>query len=184
MSTTPTITGPEQRSVTATRWRIDPSRSSVEFRTRTFWGLSTVRGRFHRYEGTLDLERDPAVELRLDAASLDTGNRLRDEHLRGADFFDTEHSPEVRFVSETAIVDGRRLTVPGRLHAGGRSTPLAVEAALRPAGDELELDSRVRLDHRALGMTHGLLGMIRTPSELIVRGRLVPAAGTSALSKP
>ena len=109
---------------------------------------------------------------------------MRDEHLRGEDFFDTEHSPEVRFVSETATVDGRRLTVRGRLHAGGHSTPLAIEAALRPVGDELELDSRVRLDHRELGMTHSLLGMIRTPSELIVRGRLVPADDTSALSKP
>jgi len=184
MSTTVTTTEPEQRPVTSTRWRIDPARSSVEFRTRTLWGLSTVSGRFDRYEGTLDLERDPAIELRLDAASLDTGNRLRDEHLRGEDFFDTEHSPEVSFVSETAIVDGRRLTVRGRLHAGGRSTPLAIEAALRRVGAELEVDSRVRLDHRELGMTHGLRGMIRTPSELIVRGRLVPVDGASALSKP
>jgi polyisoprenoid-binding protein YceI len=156
-----------------TRWRIDPARSQVEFRTPTFWGLMTVNGHFERYDGTLDLRGEPAIELTIDAASLDTKNKMRDRHLRSADFFDVANEPDVRFVSNRASLDGEKLTVSGRLHAAGKSIPLDVDATLRPVDGELEVACTTHADHFGLGMSHGLLGMIRSPSELIVRGRLV-----------
>jgi polyisoprenoid-binding protein YceI len=155
------------------RWRIDPARSSVRFRTPTFWGLVTVEGRFERYDGTLDLQGNPAIELTIEAASLTTKNTLRDKHLRSADFFDVENHPQVRFVSDSATLDGERLTVHGQLHAAGNSMLLNLDASVRLVGDELEVTARTRADHHELGMTHSTLGMIRTPSELIVHGRLV-----------
>jgi polyisoprenoid-binding protein YceI len=167
------ITNPvETKSIERTRWRIDPKRSSVEFGTRTFWGLATVNGHFGRYDGTLDLERDPAIELTIDAGSLDTDNKIRDKHLRSADFFDVENHPHVRFVTNSATLEGERLTVRGQLCAGGKCMPLDVDATVRHVGDELEVDAATSADHRELGMTHSTLGMIRTPSELVVRGRL------------
>ena len=63
-------------------WRIDPTRSSVEFRAQTLWGLATVEGRFERYEGTLDLQQNPVIEVTIDAASINTNLGLRDRHLR------------------------------------------------------------------------------------------------------
>ena len=159
--------------VETSRWRIDPERSSVEFRARTFWGLMTVKGRFERYDGTLDLRDGPAIELTIDADSLDTGNERRDKHLRSSDFFDVENHPQVRFVSDSAKVDGERLNVSGRLYAAGESTPLELDATVREVGDELELEARTHTDHRRLGMSGGMLGMIRAPSELIVHGRLI-----------
>jgi polyisoprenoid-binding protein YceI len=160
-------------SIEQTRWRIDPTRSRIEFRTPTFWGLVTVNGRFEHYDGTLDLRREPAVELTIDASSLDTNNHKRDKHLRSADFFDVENHPQVRFVSDSATLDGERLTVSGRLYAAGQSVPLNLDATLRRAGDELEVEARTSADHRELGMSHGMLGMIRAHSELIVHGRLL-----------
>jgi polyisoprenoid-binding protein YceI len=171
---TDTITTPSRtQSSPQGRWRIDPARSRVEFRARTLWGLVTVKGRFERYEGSLDLQRTPAIELTIDAASLNTDLGFRDRHLRSADFFDVEHHPEVRFVSDSATLEGKRLTVRGRLHAAGESLPLELDGSLLQIGDELEVDARTHGDHRKLGMSHGLLGMIPTPSELIVTGRLV-----------
>ena len=172
MTTTPTPTAAP--SVPGTRWRIDPARSRVEFRTRTFWGLTTVVGRFERFDGTLDLQATPAVELTIDAASLDTSNGLRDTHLRADDFFDADQHPEVRFVSESATLEGERLKVRGRLHAAGRSMPLELEARVQRVGGELEIDASTSADHHALGMTKSTLGMIQTPSRLVVQGRLVP----------
>ena len=163
----------ETPSIAQGRWRIDPARSSVEFRTPTLWGLATVNGHFERYEGSLDMERSPAIELTTDAGSLNTNNSFRDRHLRSADFFDVENHPEVSFVSATATLDGGRLAVRGRLYAAGQSLPLELDASLRPVGDELEINARTYADHRQLGMSHGILGMIPTPSELIVHGRLV-----------
>ena len=76
-------------------------------------------------------------------------------------------------MSDSATIDGQRLKVRGRLYAGGSSTPLELEATVRPVGDELDVVASTHVDHRELGMTHSTLGMIRTPSDLIVRGRLV-----------
>jgi polyisoprenoid-binding protein YceI len=170
-TTTPQPT--DVHSIETTRWRIDPTRSRIEFRTPTFWGLITVKGRFEHYHGTLDLRHEPAVELTIDASSLDTNNHKRDQHLRGADFFDVDNHPQVRFGSDSVTLDGERLTVSGRLYAAGTSTPLNLDAVLRRAGDELEVNARTSADHRKLGMNHSPLGMIRTPSELIVHGWLV-----------
>jgi polyisoprenoid-binding protein YceI len=160
-------------SIEKTRWRIDPTRSQVEFRTPTFWGMMTVKGRFERYDGTFDLRREPAIELMVEAASLNTNNKMRDKHLRSSDFFDVANHPQIRFVSDSVRLDGQRLTVSGHLFAAGESMPLDVEARLRRVGGELEVDATASADQFEYGMSHGMLGMIRTPSELIVRGRLV-----------
>ena len=175
MSTTTPQTR-ETPAVDKTCWRIDPARSSVEFRAPTFWGLVTVKGRFEAYEGTLDLRRDPAIELTIEAASLNTNNNMRDKHLRSGDFFDVANHPQVRFVSDGARLEGERLTVSGRLEAAGKSMPLNIDAALRRVDGELEVDATAHADQFELGMSHGMLGMIRTPSQLIVHGRLLSGA--------
>jgi polyisoprenoid-binding protein YceI len=159
--------------VDRTRWRIDPTRSSVEFHAPNFWGLATVKGKFERYDGTLELDKTPAIELTIDAASLNTNNKKRDTHLRSGDFFDAANHPQVSFVSDSATLSGQQLTVHGHLHAAGKSIPVDLDATVRPVGDELEVEAETHANHDLLGMTWNRLGMLRTPSKLIVHGRLV-----------
>ena len=175
MSTTsqPTLS----RNLETSRWRIDPARSRIEFHSLTLWGLMIMRGRFERYDGTLDLRPEPAIELTMDASSVDTGNKIRDKHLRSSDFFDIERHSRVRFVSETADLDGERLKVSGRLYAAGKSTPLELEATIRQDGAELELDACACTNHRQLGMPRGILGIFYPPHDLIVHGHERPARG-------
>jgi polyisoprenoid-binding protein YceI len=160
----------------AGRWTLDPERSSVEFHVRHFYGLVTVKGHFDRYEGTLDLGAQPAVQLTIEAASLDTRNARRDKHLRSPEFFDVEREPQVSFVSDSAVLDGETLKLHGTLRAAGKEIPLAFDAALRPVGDELELEASTHADHHELGMLWSPLGILRAPSKLIVHGRLVRTA--------
>ena len=112
-------------------WQLDPQRSSVEFRVGLFWGLATVKGHFDDYQGQLDPSANPAIELTIDAASLQTGNRRRDRHLRSADFFDAEDHPRVQFVSDSVDLQGETLKVQGRLSARGRSVPIELDAQVR-----------------------------------------------------
>jgi polyisoprenoid-binding protein YceI len=154
-------------------WVLDPDNSTVEFRTKTFWGLMTVKGTFSKYEGHLDLSSDPAVKLTIDAASLDTKNKKRDTHLRSADFFDVENHPEVTFEASDARLEGDQLHVAGKLAAGGSEIPLELSAAITTVGDVHELETSVAVDHRKLGMTFNQAGMIRDSSTLVVRGRLI-----------
>jgi polyisoprenoid-binding protein YceI len=156
------------------RWRLDPQRSKVEFRTGHFWGLMTVKGHFASYEGRLELSHDPAIELTVDPASLQTGNRKRDKHLRSADFFDVENHPLVRFVSESVVLDDETLRVRGRLLARERSVALELDARVRRVGNELQIEASTSAPHRELGMTWSPLGMIRSGSQLLVTGHLVP----------
>jgi polyisoprenoid-binding protein YceI len=111
------------------RWRLDPQRSSVEFRARHIWGLLTVKGRFADYEGGLDLSADPAIELTIDAGSVQTGNRKRDEHLRSADFFDAAQFPELRFESTSIeALDDEEFRITGQLTIHGVTNEIVLHA--------------------------------------------------------
>jgi polyisoprenoid-binding protein YceI len=160
----------------AGRWRLDPKRSNVAFRTGHFWGLIKVKGHFDDFEGRLDLSADPAIELKIDAASVQTGNRKRDEHLRSDDFFDAENHRTVRFVSDSAVLESDVLKVRGRLFARDRSIPLELNAEVRVLDGELAIDASISALHRELGMTWSPLKMISPRSELRVTGYLTPAA--------
>ncbi len=157
-------------------WHLDPEHSSVEFHVRYFYGVVTVKGRFTRYESMLHLGSYPAIELTIDADSLDTKNRKRDAHLRSADFFDVEHHPQVRFVSDAATLAGDTLKVSGQLHAAGKYIQLGFDARVRRVDGRLEIEAITHADQRQLGMTWSPFGMLRAPSKLIVRGRLVRSA--------
>ncbi len=81
---------------------------------------------------------------------------------------DTRTSPDV--TSGTWRLDPTRSSV--ELHAAGRHVPVDVEAAVREVGSELEVEATTLVDHRELGLTWSPLGIMRSPSKLIVRGRL------------
>lgn len=112
-------------------WKADPAHSEVGFSVRHLM-LSKVRGRFRTYDVTIVTAADPlesSVEARIDLASVDTGNELRDDHLRSADYFEAERFPAMTYrssgVRRTAagwVVDGE-LTV----HGVTRLVPLEVE---------------------------------------------------------
>jgi len=169
---TTTASGPASELARGT-WILDPDRSSVEFRVPLLFGrIGTVKGCFAHYRGTLDMDARPAIELTIEAGSLDTGNSRRDEHLRSDAFFDAAEHPEVRFESESAALDGETLHVRGTLRAGGGSAPLDLTATVRPVGEEFEIEARAEVDQRRLGMTYSPLGTLRPPARLSVRGRL------------
>ncbi len=83
-------------------WVIDQAHSTIGFSARHM-GLSTVRGRFTKFEGTIEGDPDDITtakaRLEIDLASVDTGNADRDAHLRSADFFTVEEHPKMIFES-------------------------------------------------------------------------------------
>src|SRR4029077_455419 len=151
-------------------WELDPSRSSVEFHVRHFYGLLTVKGHFDRYKGRLDLSGSPAVSLVIEAASLETNNKQRDKHLRSDEFFDVAHHPHVRFNADTADYDGDTLTAHGQLSAAGEQIPVEVHATVTPADDEFVIEETPRVDHTHRGMRWTPLGTPPPPRKLIARG--------------
>lgn len=100
-------------------WVIDPAHTTVGFNVRHM-GLSTVRGRFGRFEGTIDGNPEEITSAKgrveIGVASVDTGDAKRDDHLRGPDFFDVEKYPNMVFASKNITrKDGDRYSVVGDL---------------------------------------------------------------------
>src|SRR5579864_3856684 len=101
MSNTATLAQP-QTTTTTTTWNIDPSHTVAEFKVKHMM-IANVKGRFSGVSGVLIRdESDPAndrVEATIEAASVETSNEQRDEHLKSADFFHVEKFPTLQFKS-------------------------------------------------------------------------------------
>jgi len=113
-------------------WTIDPSHSQIEFAVRHM-GLSTVRGRFQAFSGTVisDDQGVPSeIQVDIETASIDTNSADRDGHLRSGDFFDAEQNPTIRFRSSNiANQGGEHYQIEGELtmHGVTRSVTLSAE---------------------------------------------------------
>lgn len=97
-------------------WQIDAAHSEIQFAVRHMM-ISTVRGRFTGFTGTIEAdEQNPTaaqVHVTIDAASIDTGNTDRDNHLRSPDFLNAEQFPQITFKSTSVEQNGQS---EGKLH--------------------------------------------------------------------
>lgn len=112
----------------AGEWEIDPVHSAVQFSVRHMM-VSTVRGRFEKVSGTVSLdEQDPtrsAIDITIDATSINTHESKRDAHLKSADFFDVATYPTITFKSTRIEKAGS-----GKLKATGNLTMRGVTKAV------------------------------------------------------
>ena len=121
-------------NLTTGTWTLDSSHSESGFTVRHA-GISKVRGQFKEADATLDLAEngaDSKVNATIKTASFDSGDANRDAHVRGADFFDVERFPAVRFTSERVEkLEGERYRVEGtlELRAERRQKLAAIELA-------------------------------------------------------
>ena len=97
-------------------WTLDPARSSVALRSKSVWGLVTVRGSFGELAGNAEILPGGAARGRLEigAASLDTKNAKRDRHLASADFFNAAEHPSIVADLASATRTGDRVAVRAR----------------------------------------------------------------------
>ncbi|MBL1098791.1 YceI family protein [Streptomyces coffeae] len=156
-------------------WRLDADRSSVRLRHRTMWGLVNVKGAFTRVEGDGEVRPDGSAHgnLAIDAASLDTGNRKRDTHLRGPEFFDVENHPRIVFTVTDASPEGSGAArVNGVLTIVGRSHPMTFTARLdEVAKDTVTLTAEVVIDRHDFGMAANPGGMMTGAATVSVAAR-------------
>ena len=110
-------------------WTIDPGHSEVGFTVRHF-GVSKVKGRFDKFEGTIVTAEDPlssTVSATVDVASINTNQEQRDAHIRSADFFDAENHPTLTFVSTGIKEKGGDYLLEGDLTIRGNTKPVALK---------------------------------------------------------
>ena len=113
------------------QWNFDPAHSQIQFAVKHM-GISTVRGTFTQFEGTIEEEDGhvTGVNVDVDLASLTTGSDQRDGHLKGADFFDVEANPKATFRLTTFTRSGEEVTAEGNLTIRGVTRPITLKGEI------------------------------------------------------
>lgn len=94
-----------------TVWSIDQAKSSISFKVDPVI-FSSVEGYFRKFEATILTNADDfssiEIDLRIDAASITTGDPERDEHLKSPDFFDVEKYSQILFRSTSVKLSDKK----------------------------------------------------------------------------
>ena len=113
------------------QWTIDPTHSEIGFGVRHL-GISTVRGRFQKFTGIVETKAagtPTAVEVTIEAGSIDTNVADRDAHLRSPDFLDVATHPSITFRSTKITELGRNeYDISGDLTIRGVTRPVSFKA--------------------------------------------------------
>ncbi|MFI5757118.1 YceI family protein [Streptomyces sp. NPDC051569] len=126
-------------------WEIEPTHSRIGFVARHI-GLARVHGRFGNFAGAIragETIEEFAMHVVIGAASIDTDVRMRDDHLRSADFLDVEKYPTLEFYSDRFV------------HRRGNDW--GITGALTLHG----VTRTVTLDAQYLGLGNGVAGETR-----------------------
>jgi polyisoprenoid-binding protein YceI len=133
-------------------WNVDTTHSRVGFAVKHL-GIATVRGVFTDFEGTLEIGDDLSTAKAygtVKAASVNTNESARDEHLRGDDFFDTDSYPEITFESTSIeAIDEDSLKITGNLTI--KDTTNEVELLAEVGGTEVDPWGNDRVGLEAVG---------------------------------
>ena len=130
-------------------WSVDPAHSEVGFSVKHM-GIANVRGKFAAFEGTLEMKENLAESRAfgtVKAASVDTGEAQRDEHLRSADFFNVEEFPEITFEStRVEAIDDESSRVYGNLTMHGITREIKLDVLIQGSDVDPWGNTRAGLD--------------------------------------
>jgi polyisoprenoid-binding protein YceI len=153
--------------IPAGTWSVDRGHSRVGFAVRHL-GISTVRGEFREFEGTLEIGDDLSTARAygtVQVASVDTNEPGRDDDIRSSNFLDAAQFPEITFEStKIEDLDGEELRIAGRLTIHGVTNDVVLHADvggtdLDPFGNErvgLEVTGVLARSDYGIKLTHAL----------------------------
>jgi polyisoprenoid-binding protein YceI len=126
--------------------------------------VTTVRGKFNSYTAEIHLDEEnvanSTARIEIDAASVDTGNEQRDDHIRNADFFEVEKHPKITFVSTSAEKkNDDDFVLNGDLTIRGTTLPVSIDfektgAAVDPWGNfRVGFEGKTKIDRTKWGVS-------------------------------
>jgi polyisoprenoid-binding protein YceI len=138
----------------------DAQTALVEFRVQWF-GVIPVIGRFTSLHGQLSMPREgldgATVSIDVDAASIETGIALRDRHLRGPHFLDSNRYPFISFRSTRITPNEGAIHLEGMLSLRGVEQLIAFHCLVRGSegnggGETLSLDATLPVSRTRFGV--------------------------------
>jgi polyisoprenoid-binding protein YceI len=131
-------------------WQADLVHSDVSITARHFM-VSKVRGHFNDFAATIVTAENPldsSVTATIQAASVDTRNETRDNHMRSPDFMDVESYPEITFQSTGLRAVGEDYELDGNLTVHGVTHPVTLELEFSGIGPDAYGGTRLGVSAR------------------------------------
>jgi len=153
--------------------------SRIEFHATSTFGKTV--GVFHSWDADLKMPTDnfadASLVLEIDAASVQTGNGLKDKEAKGKNFFSVKEYPKIRFVSKSVApdADSSKLHMNADLTLRGITKTVSVAIILHPQENGLQhMEGDFSFDRRDFGMTHNVLfdkiaNTVQVQFQLVVR---------------
>jgi polyisoprenoid-binding protein YceI len=128
------------QTLTKTKWGIDPAHSQFEFRVKHLM-ITYVRGVFRDVDVSVYTDGNDFltadIEVRINAASIDTGDSQRDTHLKSPDFFDVENHKQIIFI-------GKKLEKAGKENKYNLSGVLSIKGVTVPVKLDVEYQGMMK----------------------------------------
>ncbi|KGR90213.1 hypothetical protein CD30_12655 [Ureibacillus massiliensis 4400831 = CIP 108448 = CCUG 49529] len=145
------------------KFTVDQSHSQVGFEVKHMM-VSKVKGQFDAYTAEVEAEdlsdlTTAQITFTLDVASINTRNTDRDNHLKGADFFDVEKYPSITFKSTSIEKDGDDYKLTGDLTIKDVTKPVTFEVEFggkgtNPWGVEVYgFEAEAKINREEFGLT-------------------------------
>ena len=156
----------------AESFTIDPGHTYPHFKINHL-GFSTMIGRFNETSGKLTIDmknKTGSVDITINAASVDTAHKKRDDHLRSPDFLNATEFPEITYKSTSVMIhDDKSAHVEGTLTIMGTSKPVALHVTTMNCGIHpfdpkkqkfvCGFDAETKIKRSDFGITYGAPGI-------------------------
>jgi len=140
-------------------FKVTPQDSSVKFFVKA---SVAIDGTFQKWDATLTFASpelsDGSLNIRIFADSVDTGSGMKDDKLKGKDFFNSKSDPYITFKSTGITQTGANtFDVPGVFTIRGVSKPEKLTLTVSGIGTgEGEIKGSMAFDRKDYGMTSGI----------------------------
>lgn len=117
------------KSIPAGTYTVDAAHSKIGFEV-PHLVIATVEGRFTKFDGSITIDSNlnkSKATLDIDAASVNTDNTQRDDHLKSPDFFDAAKSPKLSFVTKKIVGRADSLKIIGDLTIKGKTKSVTLD---------------------------------------------------------
>ncbi|MEC5425154.1 YceI family protein [Virgibacillus sp. C22-A2] len=150
--------------MTKTVWNIDTAHSEVGFSVRHMM-ISKAKGAFNNFDAVIEADvedlTNSKIEFTIDASSIDTRQKDRDDHLRSGDFFDVENYPKITFIAtDIKKKSDSRYDVTGDLTVRGTTKPVTVDVVFEGqskdpmSGNEVAgFSGETKINRKEFGLT-------------------------------
>jgi polyisoprenoid-binding protein YceI len=121
-----------------------------------------IQGVFEKWEASLKFTSADvttgALDIKVDAASVNTGSGLKDGKLKGKDFFDAKNNPYITFHSDKIEQTGpTTFNIPGTFTIRGVSRPETLSLTLTGKGTGTgNVQGSMAFDRKDYGMNSGI----------------------------